>query len=227
MTLTIFLSISILGRSWWFWLIIGLIIYYASQKKKVPAKDRMPADLQDLKRQAARFEAALIPWGKSEIELLSLNKAYEKVNKKKEYEVTGAFVSIYQEPLFGYGYKLYTDDEGHGVLYACTKGNEFFFRIFPKEADVQINGNVLGKIMDGKLFGTDGRMLANFLNNRLEGYTSIIISNKDAGHILNRDSFNNDVNPRALDLVDTNLDADELRIFLAMTIWKVVRDNVQ
>ena len=186
----------------------------------------MAGDLQGLKQQTEHFRESLIPWEKAEIELLSLNKQDEKVQGKGDREVTGTFVSIYQEPLFSYGYKVYTGDERHGVLYARTKGNEFFFREFPKEVDVQINGKIVGKIMDGKLFGTDGRMLANYLNSRLDKHTAIIINNKDVGHILNKDAYNNDVTPRALDLVDDYLDPDELRIFLAMTIWKVVEDNV-
>ncbi len=217
-----------LFRTWWIWLILFLLIYYSSQSvMRIPIKDRMPRDLLQLKKLVARFSGRLIPWKKEEIEILSLNKMDEQVKRKRDFTSTGAFASIYQEPIFSYGYKLYGTRERTGVLYAQTEGNELFYYIYPNEVDVQVNGVALGKIIEGKLYGTDGRMLANFLENRMEYYTAIIINNKDAGHILQKNQYNNDVNPRALDLVDNELNLDESVIFLAMAIWKIVNDNVK
>ncbi len=215
-------------RYWWLWLILFIALSYSSKRvMRIPLKDQMPRDLLKLKKLASRFTERLIPWKKNEIEILSLNKIEEQVKNKRGFESVGAFASIYQEPIFSYGYKVYPTKENVGVLYAQTEGNELFYYEYPKEIDVQVNGVALGKIMDGKLYGTDGSMLANFLENRLESYTAIIIGNKDAGHVLQKDGYNNDVNPRALDLVDNDLGLDESVIFLAMAIWKIVKDNVK
>ncbi len=215
-------------RSWWLWFILILIITYSSQKViRMPIKDQMPKDLLKLKKLTQRFTGRLIPWKKDEIEILSLNKIEEQISRKRGFTSSGAFASIYQEPIFSYGYKVYPTKDQIGVLYAQTEGNELFFYEYPKEVDVQINGVALGKIMEGKLYGTDGSILANFLENRMEGYTSIVIGNKDAGHILQKNEFNNDVNPRALDSVENNLNLDESVIFLAMAIWRIVKENVK
>ncbi len=215
-------------RFWWLWLLLFIIISYSSQKViRIPLREQMPRDLLKLKQQASRFKSRLIPWKKEEMEILSLNKIEEQISRKRGFISTGAFASIYQEPIFSYGYKAYPTHERMGVLYAQTEGNELFYYEYPGEVDVQVNGVILGKIMDGKLLGTDGRMLANYLENRLEGYTSIVIGNKDVGHILKKNGYNNDVNPRALDFVDVDLDLDESIIFLAMAIWKIVKENVK
>ncbi len=208
-------------------MVLLVALYYTSSKVRIPLNKRMPKDMLRLKQIVNQFVSQLIPWEKNEIELLSLNKVNVKSSQKNGFESTGAFASIYQEPLFSYGYREYPTKETYSVLYAQTKENELFFYEYPKEVEVLVNGAALGRLIDGKLYGTDGSMLANFLENNLESYTTVVIGNKDAGHILRKDGYNNDVNPRALDLVSNQMKGNENVIFLAMCIWKIVKENVR
>lgn len=208
--------------------VLGIVIYYLFSQNKMPLNKRMPKDLIRLKQTVSHFLERLIPWEKKEIELLSLNKTGVKSNSNKNaFESTGAFESIYQEPIFSYGYKEYPTKDHYAVLYAQTKTNELFYYEYPNEVEVQVNGVTLGRLIDGKLYGNDGSMLANFLDNAIESYTALVVGNKDVGHILRPGAYNNDVNPRALDLVDGNMTKEENVIFLAMIVWKIVKDNVK
>lgn len=207
-------------------IVLMIALSYSATKVRLPLNKRMPKDLLRLKQLCSRFIERLIPWEKKEIELLSLNRIEEKINKRNGFESTGAFASIYQEPLFSYGYKQYPTRDNYAVLYAQTKETELFYYEYPKEVEVQVNGVLLGRIIDGKLYGSDGRILANFLDNPAESYTTVVIGNKDVGHILAKDSYNNDVNPRALDLVSEDMTKEENTVFLAMVVWKIVKDNL-
>lgn len=212
-------------------ILLGLILliafYYSASKVRIPLNKRMPKDILRLKQLASRFIEKLIPWTKDEIELLSLNREDVRSTTKNGFESTGAFTSIYQEPLFSYGIKKYPTRDKFSVLYAQTNTDELFYYEYPKEVEVQFNGVTLGRLIEGKLYGNDGSIIANYLENPIESYTTLVIGNKDVGHILSKDSYNNDVNPRALDLVSSALTKDEERIFIAMIIWRIVKDNVK
>ncbi|MGK0388780.1 MAG: hypothetical protein ACI94Y_001512 [Maribacter sp.] len=213
-------------RSPFVWIILGLLIYYSTTKIRIPLNKRMPKDMLRLKAKVSHFLDLLIPWKREEIELLSLNRTDVKNINKGGFESTGAFESIYQEPVFSYGYKEYSTKDYYAVIYAQTKNDELFYYEYPKETEVQVNGVTLGRLIDGKLYGNDGSMLANFLDNALESYTAVIIGNKDVGHVLRKGSYNNDVNPRALDLVSDEMTREERIIFLAMIVHKLVKTNV-
>jgi hypothetical protein len=213
-------------RSPFVWIVLGLLIYYSTTQIRIPLNKRMPKDILRLKAKVSHFLDLLIPWKGEEIELLSLNRTDVKDINKSGFESTGAFESIYQEPVFSYGYKEYPTKDYYAVLYAQTKDNELFYFEYPKETEVRVNGVTLGRLIDGKLYGNDGSMLANLLDNALESYTAVIIGNKDVGHILRKGAYNNDVNPRALDLVSNEMTREEHIIFLAMVVHKLVKTNV-
>lgn len=208
-----------------FWVIIGLVVLYSSSQAVVPLNKRMPKDMLRLKAAASLFAERLIPWERKEIELLSLNTIEVQTNRRKGFETTGAFTSIYHEPVFSYGYKKYKSRKHYAVMYARTQFNELFYYEYPNGVEVQMNGVVLGRMLEDKLYGTDGSLLGNFLDVPLEPHISIIIGNKDVGHLLERNAYGNDVNPRALDLVVPDLSIEESHIFLAMILWKIVREN--
>lgn len=210
------------------WIILGIAIYYSISQVRIPLNKRMPKDLIRLKQAVSYLWESLIPWEKKEIELLSLNRTEKTTSSKKNgFESIGAFESIYQELIFSYGYKVYPTKGNYAVLYAQTKRDELFYYEYPNEIEVQLNGLTLGRLIDGKLYGNDGSMLANFLDNAIESYTAVVIGNKDLGHILRPGAYSNDVNPRALDLVEGEMTKEENAIFLAMVIWKIVKDNVK
>lgn len=208
------------------WIILGLLIYYSTTQVRIPLNKRMPKDMLKLKGKVRHFLDSLIPWKREEIELLSLNRTGVKNINKGGFESIGAFESIYQEPVFSYGYKEYPTKDYYAVIYAQTKDNELFYYEYPKETEVQVNGVTLGRLIDGKLYGNDGSMLANFLDNAIESYTAVVIGNKDVGHVLRKGAYNNDVNPRALDLVSNEMTREERIIFLAMVVHKLIKTNV-
>ncbi len=222
-----FFLMGIFGIPWIFWIILFFILSYSSSKVRIPIKQRMPKDLLRFKQLLAQYSEQLVPWNKEEIEKLSLNVEGQKTIRKDGLESIGTFSSIYHEPMFSYGLRMYPARKRGGVLYAQAEQHELYFYILPQEVDVQVNGVVLGKIMDGKLYSTDGSMLANYLENTLEDYTAIIINSKDFGHVLRKGKNNNQVNPRALDLVEPKMNQEEKVIFMVMSIWKIVTENIK
>ncbi len=209
---------------WWFWMLIAIIIYSSAKGARQPMPKRKETDFLKLKQIFASFGEKIIPWKKEESELLCLNVIEPYRNKKEGFE-GGAFGTIYQEPLVYFGGKEYTNPLGHGVFYAKTQTDEFFYN---KERDtirIRINGVEVGTLFEGKLRDKTGKLIAEYDNPIMEAYTAIQIEGKDVGHVLKLDTTGNDVTPRGLDLVDPEMTDDQMRIFQALAIWQLLKDN--
>lgn len=103
----------------------------------------------------------LIPWGDDELGLLSLQLEHKTKKSFFNTVVSGAFKTIYAEPVIAYAYKdVYTGTK-KGIIIAKSKNYEYVYRLVRGIAQVYINGNAIGVIdYQGRLISNRSRVLA-------------------------------------------------------------------
>ena len=100
----------------------------------------------------------LIPWGDDEMGLLSLQLEHKTKKSFFNTVVSGAFKTIYAEPIIAYAYKdVYTGTK-KGIIIAKSKNYEYVYRLVSGIAQVYINGNAIGVI------DYQGRLISNRAN---------------------------------------------------------------
>ncbi len=220
-----FISGVFIWRHWGFWLFVGVMFYLATRKSK-PNKNKMSTDLLKLKADLSRFSGKMVKLAQEDIELLSLN--IEEKDGRLSRGQSGSFVSIYHEPVLGYSYKVYPANNQFAALWVTTAEDEFVYRITPDQTHIQVNGSDWGEIKDdGVFYRKDKGTKTQLIEKIGGGYTIVKIGDKVAGHVLSISSNNNDVNPRAFDLVDGHLSNEERQTFLALAFLLMVRQNVK
>ncbi len=192
-----------------------------------PSKNRILADLHNMKGEIAPWVDELIPWKKEELELLSLNQVRKTIKKGIVTTVKGVFTSIYDEPMIAYTYRQYRSAKKNAILYARTAHRKFVYRMEGEETIISIDNQVIGTInANGQLIAGNGRQLLAQIQRNVDELTlPVLINGKEVAGLLRTDQTNPSVNTRAFEFT-TDMEKREEALMLSLAILEMAKKEI-
>ena len=183
-------------------------------------------DIAELKSKIATYISSLIPMTIAELELLSVNQTGSTSSKGLSTIKSGAFTTIYHEPLLAYAYKKYTYPADKSLLLISSEDDDFIYMINGGKTQVFVNNKELGFIeSDGSLFAPrTNKLLAKIEANHLLSSHPVRIDDKEVGEIVNV-RLNESPNPRAYQFLEP-MNNNETQIFKALTFLSLIEETL-
>ena len=183
-------------------------------------------DVEEMKLQMADQVKALIPMNNSELELLSVNQSGVSTTRGLNSVKTGAFISVYQEPLVAYAYKRYNYPSENSILLVSTASDDFIYMSEGQKTQVFLNNSELGIIdAEGNMYDPRTKQqLARIEADQVLSSHPVKIGEKEVGEIVNV-RLNESPNPRAYQFLEP-MDEREEKIFKALTFLSLVEESV-
>ena len=186
-----------------------------------PSPEKIKRDMLDLRNDLKDPISHLIPISGAEMELLSLSQTKKDVRKRFGYTVKGGFTSIYHELMVAYAMKRYRSGKKNYLLYARTKEREYAFRVKNEQANIFLNGSILGLLMEGdKLYGGRNKHLIARMRISEDKYWPIILLDREVAHFVNPAKADK-VNPRAFFFLRP-MDKSEESAVLALALYQMI-----
>lgn len=207
---------------------VGFIIYqvikfFVSINSGTAQKRR---DIEELKLGMVEQVKQLVPMNLTELELLSVNQSGVAVSRGLNSVKTGAFTSVYHEPLVAYAYKKYSYPAESSVLLVSTASDDFIYKSEGERTEVFLNNNKLGIIdSDGNMYDPQSKkQLARIEADQVLSSHPVKIGEKEVGEIVNL-RLNESPNPRAYQFLEP-MDEREEKIFKALTFLSLVEESI-
>jgi len=183
-------------------------------------------DVEDLKFRMAELVKELVPMNKAELELLSVNQSGVTTTRGLNSVKTGAFTSVYHEPLVAYAYKRYNYPAENSILLVSTASDDYIYMSDGQTTQVFLNNSELGIIdADGNLYDPRTKQqLARIEADQVLSSHPVKIGEKEVGEIVNL-RLNESPNPRAYQFLEP-MDEREEKIFKALTFLSLVEESV-
>ena len=183
-------------------------------------------DIAELKSKIATYISNLIPMSVNELELLSVNQSGTTTNRGIATIKSGAFNTIYHEPLLAYAYKKYTYPADKSLLLISSEEDDFLYMINGSKTQVFVNNTELGFVeSDGSLYAPKtNKLLAKIDANHLLSSHPVKIEGKEVGEIVNA-RLNESPNPRAYQFLEP-MNERETQIFKALTFLSLVEETI-
>lgn len=197
-----------------------------------PSKRKVLADVNKMKKLLTPKIEALIPWSGEEINLLSLKHGTVERKKRGTTVVQGTFNSIYHEAMITYAYKKYMAKKENAVIYARTSNRSFEYRIKDQQISITINNKLIGILKpNGVLYTTKKKMLAR-INRASDAPHYPVLIHDQKGHMkelgtLVTKTTEEQINPRALQFIDPNMNDQEEAIFLSLVLFDMIYKSVK
>jgi len=206
---------------------LSIYLLYQFLTNFQPGKNKVLSDFRKMRAEIKEWSDQLVPWGKEEMGLLSLNQVNQKIKRGFSKTAKGIFTSIYHEPLIVYTYKKYIAAKENAILYARTSGNEYAYRIKKNKIDVNIDGQYAGFLNEQGHFygGRRSRLLAKINRDDELQLHPVIIGDREVASVVNPIKSAKH-NPRAFQFVQ-NMEAKEEKMFLALAILEMVTESLK
>lgn len=183
-------------------------------------------DIEELKLKMSELVKELVPMSNKELELLSVNQSGVSTKRGINSVKTGAFTSVYQEPLLAYAYKEYGYPAQKSILLVSTSEDDFIYMSEGQTTQVFLNNSELGMIdSDGNMYDPRTKtQLARIEADQVLSSHPVKIGDKEVGEIVNV-RLNESPNPRAYQFLEP-MDEREGQIFKALTFLSLVEESV-
>ena len=183
-------------------------------------------DIEQLKLKMADRVKQLVPLNLSELELLSVNQSDVTTTRGFNSEKSGAFTSIYHEPLLAYAYKRYQYPSNTSVLLVSTASDDFIYTSEGDSTQVYLNNNKLGVIdAEGNMFDpVSNKQLARIEADQVLSSHPVKIGEREVGEIVNV-RLNESPNPRAYQFLEP-MNEGEQQVFKALTFLSLVEETI-
>lgn len=216
------LALLILAASLGF-IIFQLIKFFISINSSSGQRRR---DVELLKLRMQDMVKELVPMNNTELELLSVNQSGVTTTRGINSIKTGAFTSIYHEPLVAYAYKNYNFPADNSVLLVSTASDDYIYMSQGQTTQVFLNNSELGVIdSDGNMYDPrTKKLLARIEADQILSSHPVKIGGKEVGEIVNL-LLNESPNPRAYQFLEP-MDEREEKIFKALTFLSLVEESV-
>ncbi len=204
-------------------IIVQLLKFFASINSSSGQRRR---DVEDLKSRMAEMVKELIPMNNTELELLSVNQSGVTTTRGINSVKTGAFTSVYHEPLVAYAYKRYNYPAGNSILLVSTASDDYIYMSEGRTTQVFLNNSELGIIdSDGNMYDSRTKnQLARIEADQVLSSHPVKIGEKEVGEIVNL-RLNESPNPRAYQFLEP-MNEQEEKIFKALTFLSLVEESV-
>jgi hypothetical protein len=173
----------------------------------------------------------IIPWTEEEKSLLSVEQVDLKKKKQGTTVVEGTFVSIYHEPMVAYIYKKYLNKKYEdAIIYARTSNRAFEYRIKKRQIAIRINNHDIGLLKEDNKLYRKNKVIASIDRNGRNRLTPVLLHDKkgqvkELGHIVKQQS-SEEINKRALQLIDQQMNSNEEAIFLALVFLEIIHTSI-
>ncbi len=193
-----------------------------------PGYKRIKEDLKIMQTDMDKWlKEELVPIGKEELELFSLNQMYQTIKKGITLRAKGVFTTIYHEPVLAYSYKRYVSSGTNALLYARTATHEYAYWVRNKEIQILIDNKLVGALTkDGVLYNDRKRMIARINRNQME-LAPVIVHDREVASVVKTELKKGEtLSPRAFQFVKSDITDEEEKIFLALATLELVQQSV-
>ncbi len=207
---------------------IGLSILSRVLPHVAPNYKRVQQDLKTLQTEMDSWlKDALVPIGREELELFSLNQLHQNIKKGFTLKARGVFATIYNEPVLAYSFKSYIASGVNSLMYARTAQYEYAYWLKNKEIQVLIDNKLLGALReDGILYNEKNRPIAQIHYNHAE-VAPVSVYDREVASITKAQVRKGDIlSPRAFQFVKPNITDEEEKIFLALATLELVQRSI-
>ena len=183
-------------------------------------------DVEQLKLQMSEMVKELVPLNNKELELLSVNQSGVSVSRGLNSVKTGAFTSVYHEPLVAYAYKQYKYPADHSILLVSTSEDDYIYMSEGETTKVFLSNSELGIIdSDGNMYDPrTKKQMARIEADHVLSSHPVKVEGKEVGEIVNV-RLNESPNPRAYQFLEPMNEREE-DIFKALTFLSLVEESV-
>lgn len=183
-------------------------------------------DVAELKSKIATYISSLVPMTHKELELLSINQTGVVANRGVSTIKSGAFTTIYHEPLVAFAYKKYKYPADKSLLLVSTEEDDFIYMTKGTQTQVFVNNNELGMIdPDGTLYESKTKkQLAHISADPVLSSHPVKIEGREVGEIVNA-RLNQSPNPRAYQFLE-EMNEREAQIFKALTFLSLIEETL-
>lgn len=204
-------------------IIVQVVRFFLSINSSTAQKRR---DIEELKLQMVEQVKELVPMSLTELELLSVNQSGVSVSRGLNSVKTGAFTSVYHEPLIAYAYKSYNYPTDSSILLVSTASDDFIYKSEGERTQVFLNNSELGIIdSEGNMFDPrTNKQLARIEADQVLSSHPVKIGDKEVGEIVNA-RLNESPNPRAYQFLEPMDDSEE-KIFKALTFLSLIEESI-
>lgn len=220
-----------MGRTLALFILIAALVFVIYQVVKFffsinSSSAQKRRDIEELKLQMVEQIKQLVPMTMKELELLSVNQSGVSVSRGINSVRTGAFTSVYHEPLLAYAYKSYNYPADSSVLLVSTAADDFIYKSEGQRTTVFLNNSELGVIdSDGNMYDPQtNEPLARIEADQVLSSHPVKIGEKEVGEIVNV-RLNESPNPRAYQFLEPMNDSEE-KIFKALTFLSLVEESI-
>lgn len=121
----------------------GFFLFAKALPNRAPGQKKLQADLTKLIAEVDGIGVELIPINVKELEALSTSQV--EANARSRSKVAkGAFISIFEEPVFKYAYRNYASKKRDSVLVAKTLKRQYTFMTKGDNVRIIVDDQVLG-----------------------------------------------------------------------------------
>ncbi|MEM9547477.1 MAG: hypothetical protein AAGA77_15970 [Bacteroidota bacterium] len=216
-----FLALTILVAAIGF-IMIQLFKFFVSINS---SRSQVRRDVEELKLKMMEMVKGLVPMNKQELELLSVNQSDVNISRGINSVKTGAFTSIYNEPLLAYAYKNYSAGN-KSVLLVSTNSDDFIYMSEGSRTKVFLNNSELGVIdSDGNMYDpVSKQQMARIEADHVLSSHPVKIGEKEIGEIVNL-RLKDSPNPRAYQFLEP-MNKREEDLFKALTFLSLVEESI-
>lgn len=183
-------------------------------------------DVAELKSKIATYISNLVPMTIKELELLSINETGTTSVQGVSTTRSGAFTSIYHEPLLAYAFKEYKYPAGKRLLLISSEDDDFLYLTDGNKTKVSVNNKELGVIDEsGNLYDPkSNNLLAQIEANQKLSSHPVKVGSREVGEVINA-RLNQSPNPRAYQFIES-MDDREMELFKALTFLSLAEESI-
>lgn len=203
----------------------GFYLFSRAFPNYKPGMKKLQADLKALLSELDGIQVELIPLNVKELEAFSTRQVEQSSRKRFTKTSKGAFVSIFEEPVFKYARRTYASGRGDAVAIAKTKKHQFSYLERPKFVQFVVDDQVLGAYdpKTGTLTGARSKKPIAQLDRSHPEQNLLTIHGREVAS-MNKLSApeKGKLSQRVFDYVVSSLTAEEQALVKAVTIYELV-----
>lgn len=207
---------------------IGFSILTRILPQVAPNYKRVQKDLLGLQAEMSGWlKEELVPIGREELELFSMNQLHQTIKKGLTFKARGVFATVYNEAVLAYSFKKYVSTNVNALLYARTADHHYAYWLKGKEIQVLIDNKLLGAFREnGVLYNEKNRPIAQ-LNFKMAEIIPVIIGEREVASITKAQVRKGDIlSPRAFQFIKNDMTDEEEKLFLALATLELVQRSL-
>lgn len=202
----------------------GFFLFAKALPGRAPGQKKLQADLTKLIAEVDGIQAELIPINVKELEALSTSQI-ETNSKSRSKIAKGAFISIFEEAIFKYAYRVYSSKKKDSVLVAKTLKRQYTFMTKGDQVRMIVDGQILGDYdtQTNNLNGAKTKKKMAALEKFRPEQWMLKVKNKEVAS-MNRLEISGEkgLSKRVFEYVVDGISPEEQAVVMAISIYELV-----